>query len=253
MKKTIFLTAILGLFSLVALAQAPTPGPLGKYSAQDPTLFTEGNRLTQYIKENIIDKADPSAQRFQLSTRFIGTAYMEEDFKPGNIYFNNEDKGAYMLRYNIFSEEFETLEADGSNSIVLKTSEVKVNMDGKNYIFKYYLNNDRKEFGYFQVIKEYGTITLLRKYRKLVQEGKRAITSFDVTRPNRLVDREDYFIMINDNEIFQIKESNNKLSRAFKSRGVNLKPYLKENELNVRNEEDLLKALSYVNGQIKVD
>ena len=244
MKKIILLAATAGLFSSGLNAQAT-----GRFTPQAATAFTEDLRGIEQIKR-VVDKAGVSGiDRFN-ELGVTGTAYLYEDFKPGKIFFNGKDKGNFMLRYNIYAEEFETLEENNVNSVVLKTSEVTVMMDDKMYIFKYYLNNDRKEFGYFQVEQEMGKISLLRKYRKVVQEGKKAITSFDVTRPNRLVDLQDYFVMVDNNEIFQVKQSNGKLSKAAKEFGVNLKSYLKENDLNVKNDEDFLKVLSYINEQM---
>ncbi|NER14301.1 hypothetical protein GWK08_12685 [Leptobacterium flavescens] len=244
MRNTLLCTVFLLVGAFCLNAQNPT----GRFTPQAATAFTEDLRTIEQIKR-VVGQAGSGIDRFN-ELGVTGTAYLYEDFKPGNIFFNDKDKGRFMLRYNIYAEEFETLEDDGSNSIVLKTSEVSLVMDGMKYIFKYYLNDDRKEFGYFQIVEELGRITLLRKYRKVVQEGKKAITSFDVTRPNRLVDLDNYFIMIDNNEIYLTKLTNSKLAAVFKELGVKLKPYLKDNKLNVKNQEDFLKALKYANDQL---
>lgn len=244
--KKIFILTLISIYSLGINAQTAT----GRYAPQAPTTFTENLREAENMK-NVISQARGASgvDRFN-ELGVTGTAYLNDDFMPGNIYLNGKDKGPYMLRYNIYAEEFETLEDNGENSIVLKTSEVSIMMDGSMYIFKYYLNNDRKEFGYFQVVEETGKITLLRKYRKVVQEGKKAVTSFDVNRANRLVDLDDLFIMIDNNEIILIKKSNAKFAKALKEYDVNLKSYLKENKLNIKNEDHLLQAIAYFNEQL---
>lgn len=222
--------------------------PRGKTPAQLPTLFTEGNRITQLIKEKIVDQTN--SVNNSRTIELVGNAYLDKEYLLGHVFYEEKNMGAYMLRYNIFAEEFETPQTDGV-SIVYRTSEVKVEMNGTMYIFRYYLNEDHREFGYFEVIEQYENITLLKKYRKVLQEGKTAVTSFDVNRPNRLVDMEDYFLMINNNEIVLIKQSNRKLAKELKNYNVNLKPYLKKNKLNVKNEQDFQKALSFINATIE--
>lgn len=218
------------------------------------TFFSEDVRTILVMKDIVNGKVN--SIQLTKNNEYIGTPYEAERFKPGTVYYKGVKKGDFMLRYNIFAEEFEVqVLSDGNEgySTIQKSSDISITMDGKDYIYKFYVVDETQQFGYFEVIKELEKTTLLKKFRKLVQEGKTAVTSFDVNRPSRLVDREGYFVLIGDRRVVEVKQSNNQLAKTFKKYGVDVKEYLKKNNLNVKERGDLIEAVAYIDSRIQAE
>ncbi|MCB0374522.1 MAG: hypothetical protein KDD04_01230 [Sinomicrobium sp.] len=215
---------------------------------QPPTSFTEDLRAIDFIQRNVLSQIRTSGPNAIENDEIMGSAYLEDQFKAGTVFYNDTRIGDYLLRYNVYGEEFEVLNDDTTKSAVNKTSEVHVTVGIKNYVFKYFTDDDEKSrFGYFEVLSDAGNshCTLLRKNKKLLSESRRAVTSFDVTRPARFVDTETYYLLFDDKEIVKIRLQNSYISRFFKKRGIDVKTFLKENDLNVKNVEDLKKVIHH--------
>lgn len=216
---------------------------------QAPTGFTEDLRTMDFVQRNVMSRlrlTKPGGA----NENVIGSAYLNENFKRGGIFYNKTLIGEYLLRYNVYNEEFEVLNTDKTKSAVNKTSEIYVTIENDVYIFKYYMEDDGKsKFGYFKVLSENkdDKCILLKKDKKLLSESRKAITSFDVTRPARFADSEAYYLLFEDKEIIKIRQQNGYISRFFKKRGIDVKSYLQENNLNVKNTDDLKKVVAYCN------
>lgn len=215
-----------------------------------PTTYTESLRNSEFIQNNVINRARNLNTSTVEERDIIGSAYLEEGFKEGQVFYNDTNIGDYLLRYNVYGEEFEILNLDETKSAVSKTSEVNITIRDKKYVFKYYLDDDeRSKFGYFEVLSNPNNkeCILLKKNKKLFSESRKAVTSFDINRPARFVSTESYYLLFSDKEIAKIRLQNGYITRFFKKRGADVKSFIKENELNVKNIEDLKKVVDYYN------
>ncbi len=214
-----------------------------------PTAFTEDIRAIKLAQQHIMDKARSKGSVIKEDEKIVGTAYLEKGFQPGQVFYNETSIGDYLLRYNVYNEEFEILNTDESMSAVSKTSEVNVKVGLKKYVFKYYKEDDgRSKFGYFEVMSNMSDkAILLKKNKKLFSESRKAVTSFDVNRPARFVTMETYYLLFSDKEIVKIRLQNSFINRFFKKRGVNVKSFIRENMLDVKDISDLKKVIDYYN------
>lgn len=196
---------------------------------------------TQIINEN--------TAKYKTNSKLVGTPYLNDDFEAGSVFIKGVKKGDYFLRYNIYAEAFEvqTITAkENEFNLIHKNSDIEIEMGGKRYIYKFYLVDGVQQFGYFEVIKDSKNAKLLKKYRKLIQEGKAAVTSFDVARPSRLVDKEGYFILIGDKKVVEVKQNRKQLAKSFEEFNVNLTDYLREQKLNLKEDKDLIAAFDFI-------
>lgn len=244
MKKVIIITMLCYGFCLHAQDVFNRP--------QAPTNFTEDIRAIDFVQRNVLSQAR-SLNTITEDEGIVGSAYLEKEFKEGHIFYNKTRIGTYKLRYNIYGEEFEVLNADLTKSVVSKTSEVNIKVNDKKYIFKYYLEDDeRSKFGYFEVVSDpdQTACILLKKNKKILSESRKAVTSFDVSRPARFVNTEAYYLLFDDKEIVKVRLQNGYISRFFKKRGVDVKSFLKEKNLSVKHTEDLKKVIDYYNAAL---
>lgn len=240
MKKTVLLLAFSASFYLSAqrLSSISTTNALENIVNDDVSIFNE------------------SRSKKASNKQFVGTPYLFEEFKPGTLYFKGQKKGSYMLRYNVYEEAFETQNTSSNNNSynqVTENSDIEVEMDGKRYLYKYYTVDNVQQFGYFEVVNELKKVKLLKKNRKLIQEAKTAVTSFDVTRPSRLVNKEGFFILIGDKKVVEVKQSNKQIAKTFEEFNINIKNFLKENKLNVKNSDDLAQVLTYIDENLQAE
>lgn len=218
--------------------------------AQPANSFSEDLRIINYTQQ-ILQKTDPSKYRKKNTARITGTAYLMENFTPGTIYYRDTIIGKYPLRYNIYAEEFELKKEDTIHAVAT-ASDIEIVLNKRKFVFKYYKNRDVEEFGYFEVASENEKCTLLKKYRKVFTESKSAVTSFDVDVPARFVNLEDFFVLFGDEEIVEVKPKNKYVIKLFKARGVDIKPYIRENNLNVKELEDLINVVEYCNSLLQL-
>lgn len=218
---------------------------------QPPTAYTEDLRTINIMQDIVNRGGNPN--NFTVEQKYVGSPFQSEEYKPGSVYLNGQKKGDFMLRYNVFAEVFEiqTLSNEkDATDLVHKNTNISVVMDGKRYVYKYYLADGVQQFGYFEVVKELEKVTLLKKQRKLIQEGKAAKTSFDINRPSRLIDKEGYYIALKNGKIIEIKQNNKALAKIFDEYNIDLLKYLNDNNLNVKNTGDLELAVAYVNDNL---
>ncbi|MGS2764972.1 hypothetical protein [Sinomicrobium sp. M5D2P9] len=232
------------LFTIALYPQDPSN------RAQPANRFTEDLRVIEYAQQ-VIRKIDPSRHNRTTATKITGSAYLDENFAPGIIYYRDKALGEHMLRYNIYAEEFELKKEDTIHAVAA-ASDIEIVLNKRKFIFKYYKNRDVKEFGYFEVVSKNEKCTLLKKYRKVLTESKPAVTSFDVDVPARFVDLEDFFVLFGDEEIVEIKSKNNYVIKLFKARGADIKLYIRENNLNVKESEDLINVIEYCNSLLQL-
>lgn len=219
---------------------------------QAPTRFTEDLRAIDFIQRNVLSQARALGTQTNENVKIVGSPYLEEDFKNGSVFYDDTHLGDYLMRYNVYGEEFEVLSSDDSKNAINKTSEVYITVEDKKYIFKYFLDDDKSRFGYFEVLTENNEhCILLKKPKKILSESRKAVTSFDVSRPARFVDTEAYYLLFDDKEIVKIRLQNGFISRFFKKKGIEIKSFLKENNLNVKDPEDLKTVINHCNSLLR--
>ncbi|MGS2740222.1 hypothetical protein [Sinomicrobium sp. M5D2P17] len=219
--------------------------------AQPANRFTEDLRVINQTQE-ILRRVHPSENNKNKTTDIVGTAYMDENFALGTIYYRDTIIGKYPLRYNVYAEEFELLH-DNDTYSVSKSSDVKIICNGRIFLYRFYLNKNIREFGYFEIIVPNDSCVLLKKHRKILTESRPAITSFDVDVSARFVNMEDFFILLNNKEILEIKPKNSAIIKLFRTKGINLKPYLRENNLNIKRISDLTRVIGHVETLFRKD
>ncbi len=224
-------------------------------------LFSSPQYAQQYTESNSQNDTNLSQdiQNYTTrATRFVqentnGTPYLNQNFETGSLL--NESTvlvSNVVLRYNALHDEFQVKqsvsESDERLQAVRKTSELFVKMGDDIYTYLLPVNGAG---GYYNILFEGNKINLYKKDSKKFVEGAKSVNMMTGDHPNRLVDESSYFIIIDDGELVELTGSRNRKLQAIAGKKRNeLRKYVKENNLNVNREEDLIQAVNYFNGNI---
>lgn len=228
MKKTISISVILLFIGFSIL------------TAQKPNSQREVNQVSEYVDRvntnDIYDFSNPESYK--------GTPYYNTEYLLGSVYVNNELSASNVaLRYNVFADEIEykeTLETDDSEAeAIVKSSDIYVTI-GKDFFIVI------PDKGYFHVLYDGENFSFLNKLTKKYHPPRYSKNTYDKGSPPTFSDRNSYFIYTKEGAIHELPNSKKKILAVFGNSEKELKQYCKENDLNLKEEGDLKKAIMYL-------
>jgi hypothetical protein len=176
-----------------------------------------------------------------------GSPYFIEDFQRGSIFKRNiAIKRNVNLRYNASRDLFEIKFNQNQSKVLKQTEDIYVIINNKQFVYVPYSENPDIN-GYFEVLTDEGKLSLYKKYNKQFREGKKSINSMTTDIPATYQSKEILYLTNNDGEFTELPNSKNGKVKSFKSHHKLLKQYIKENNLNINKENDLVKLISYYN------
>ncbi|MFK5983696.1 MAG: hypothetical protein QM499_12350 [Flavobacteriaceae bacterium] len=226
MKKTLFIYSILSLlsFNMVMYSQKP---------------FDDPNENEYLMSRTVNLKNAPK--------NVAGSPYFVEKFQKGTIYKNNTVlKRNINLRYNA-SRDLVEIEFNQNQSKILRhSSNIYAVINNKQYI---YIPDsiDEENNGYFVVLHKGLIMSLYKKHEKTFREGKKSINSMTSDIPATYKTKESLFLVNEKGELQELSKSKNGKIKSFISHQKELKQYVKENNLNINKENQLIKLVSYYN------
>lgn len=225
-KKLISIFTFLGFSSLVSTAQ-PGSGALTLdisdiYVASDIETFDHRDKELEY------------------------NAFITEDWEQADlISANNQIVSKYLLKYDPYVQKIYL--KNGSDMIaipptyikgfILKTSSKdrsfeKFKLEGKTFEFLELI-----EKGEISLYKRFETSLLRSNYNPLLDAG-----NFN----DRVIIKEKYFLYKDEN-FTELPSKRKKSLKYFISKNSKCKDFIKKNKLNLKNEEDLVRILKFLN------
>ncbi|WP_339610020.1 hypothetical protein [uncultured Planktosalinus sp.] len=181
---------------------------------------------------------------------YIGSPYTNDNYLAGEIYHKNKLVAENVpLRYNAlvdemeFKPKFET--PDSESSALLKSPEIDVRIGSKVFVFVPYQGGVEKG-GYFEVLRRGESYDLFKKYNKRYVPEQPAKTSMTKDRPAKFIDNPIYYIVRGDGKFIELPDKSNKFSKLFSGNEKEIKNYIKSKNLDLKNEGDLIKVVSYL-------
>lgn len=179
----------------------------------------------------------------------LGSPYFDENFRYGQVLTNGEVSTTGNLRYNAVNSEIEIQKGENEYSAILKRNYISAKINNRLYKLFPYVDDTNKNnrIGYFVPLNE-GSTKLLFKPEKKLRRGKAGSTSYDRNVPPRFIDISSYYIQIGEEpaeKIYLRKKYFYDLLGKEKTRNI-----IKENNLNVSDEEDAIKLIKLYNDSI---
>ncbi len=212
---------------------------------------------SQAMINNSIGAISDQFERLRIQTgidEFQGSPYLENEFQATEMYYGDEAQGKVYYRYNAYNEEIEiknsTLKEEQPKALN-KDKAITVMLDNKYPLsFKTFIDAKNNTInGYLALLNDGDNFKLFKRTRVKFSEGQKAQNSFVKAVPNKFSHYIEYYYQPNGaNRIDEIPTKNKHLIKMvdepFKSK---LKKYLDENDLNVKEEADLIKVFEFLN------
>ncbi len=183
------------------------------------------------------------------SGELIGTPLLNEEFMNGTIYFMADRKVSdLMINYNIFTgkllykKEGQTYEVN-TNDILYFTVTNPEEKEIQMYQQEFVPQASRSEF--IQVIYE-GETPLFKRRVKEFRESDYKNPYSDAKRYDEYSDRTIYMVKHN-REMKELKLRKKAILELFSDQADQIGVFLKEREINLHNEDDLIKLFDYYN------
>ncbi len=185
-----------------------------------------------------------------------GNPYFGEDFKKGTIYLTNGEVIKNLkINYNKFEERFEYL-GKSDQRFAISNHKVldKVEFDGKTFEYVEKITSDGKDFtkGYL-IVLEKGKYSLYKREYTIFKEAEETMGYYQ-PEPARFVHKpEKYYLKTPNRSSADYIDTFRKrkfLKVHFPKNRKKLMDYIKEKNINLRNEEELVQFIKYCNANL---
>lgn len=245
MKKT-FAFLVCSLLFIGAYAQ--TSGQVATYTP-GVTALTDG--LVLNAMGSISDKLD----KLDYTDNSIeGSPYASNTFNQGQLYYGDEALGNIYYRYNAYNEEIEIRQTSSESEPIRglsKDKNIRLIANGKPMSFKTFVDkNGNTKNGYMALLAD-GDYKLYEHLKVTFKEAKKAENSFVPGSSAKFSQFTEYYLEDPEGKrIDEIELNNKKVLEALEAeKAAELKAFLKENKIKVKDVQDLYTVVNFLNGQ----
>ncbi|MGB5188462.1 hypothetical protein [Robiginitalea sp.] len=227
----------------------------GQFSGQIQTTMGGGGAAQGATAGAIATLLGPISDAAQKRTleweSFAGSPYTSNDFKPAELFYKNEKVGPVYYRYNALNEEIEIKENPTEEGLrgLSRDKNIILKVEGNPMRFMTFIDKDGKTLnGYLTQLVDGENYDLYKRTRVKFTEGAKAANSFVQETPSRFAQFEEYYIQKTGVErIDELVPKKGKLySQMDSDQKAGLKAFIKENDLDLDNDKDLMSIILYM-------
>ncbi|PCE64539.1 hypothetical protein [Sediminicola luteus] len=182
-----------------------------------------------------------------------GSPYTNNNFAPGTVFYENENEGNVYFRYNAHNEEVEIkkspLPTEAPRALA-RDKKLSIMIAGKPMSFKTFIDAKGKtQNGYLTLLTDGSKFDLYKRTKVKFTEAEAAQNSFVAAKPARFAQFTEYYIQKEGvNRIDEIKLKNKAVAKLVDNdKKAEIKAFIKENSLNIKEEADLVKIVEFLN------
>lgn len=173
-------------------------------------------------------------------------AYANPNFVQGKIFQEDQlIKDDVPMRYNAFADEIEIKKnaSDENYGALIKDPSIFVKVFKDIYVFVPYEGSNEKG-GYFNVLSDGKTYDLYKKTKAVYREPQKAETSYARDMPPSFPKTVTYYLVQNGT-FLEMPSSESKILKMMDKKKAEMKKYMKENNIDLGKEQDMIKTISY--------
>lgn len=208
----------------------------------------EVDKMNQVLRDY---QVEINQNRSFLEERVDGTPYLTEDYVASQIYFKERKKPLKTeLRYNAYSDEFEFVQSGSLFAISNKDQIDSIEYQGKEFVYGKYTDGSGSTHEGFMHRMVKGDCALYKIYKVEFYEAEPPSTGYDEYEPPRFEEEDPLFCLkMGDDARPKEIESfrRNKFLNRFGSLEPELKRFIKDQNIRLRREEDLIRFIRYYN------
>lgn len=156
----------------------------------------------------------------------------------------NKDSTVFMLRYNIFQDEMEFLK-DNTVYYLNKEEGKAIHFTDSNTT--YITKKIEDQLNYVKVLNPRNPQLFCKENVAFVR-GKVAKTQFDIPVKTAYKRKNDaFYLSIDDAQLIKVPKNKRAFYKLFKKNAESVKKFVKSNNLDIRNQKDLVQITQYIN------
>jgi len=175
-----------------------------------------------------------------------GSAYVNETYTMGNTYVNGREINL-LMRYNAYIDQVEMIDKRQKKFNLLKRLDLKAEIEGKTYALRDYYENGALRQAYFNPLNE-GKVVLLYRPKKVFVQAEKPENGYDAYNPPHYKDDSGYYLQRGVEPAEEINLGKGQVMRFLRDKSGEVKDYIRQNDLKLRNETELIQVLDYYNG-----
>jgi hypothetical protein len=180
-----------------------------------------------------------------------GSPYFTEDYESGKIeLINGKVKEYKKLNYNAYLDRFEYFKKEKRYIIANPQIVKKINYAGKIFTYHEYVTDENEKKKGFLINLAEGKCNLYKKSIIEFKPAEKAVSGHYRDKPNRFDDHPPkYFLQKGENTITEIDSYRKRkfLKLYFKDNQDKFLDYIKEENINLRKEDELKQFIEYYN------
>ncbi len=183
----------------------------------------------------------------------LGSPYLTDEFIKSKVFLGEELVGEYFIRYNALNSEIEIKETnlkEEKPKRLLANQDLRVKYGRRELRFITYINRKGEtKNGFLSIIQKGKNFTLYHRLAVKYSEGKAAANSMVMPTPSRYAQFVEYYYQPEGaNRIDQLKQKKGALLKILDKEDKEVvKRFLKEEKINLNDEEDLIQTFEYIN------
>lgn len=234
----------------IATLNAQTSGQMATYNS----FSADGGVTDALLNYADGDLSEKHTESSVVNDQFIqGSPYISNSFSPTPLYYKNDVVGNVFYRYNALNEEVEIMKTNVEGETIrglAKDKELNIRPNGKKMSFKTFITaSDRTVNGYLTELVNGDNYDLYKRIHVKFSEARAPKNTFEKKVPARFTKYVEFYIQKEGiNRIDQILPKKNKLvSLLDASTKEAAKQFIKENDLNLKNEADMVTLFQFLN------
>jgi len=235
---------------LLNFNEAPTLIPMWKSTSEWEKTISKNDDFNNNVKNNT-NYFIRDGKKIR-NVDVIGDMYLSPDFHKARIIdkISGEVINVY-LRYRIFDDTFEARKStdDEATLFLERSNQYDIKYNNLHFVFinKLPLFINKANNGYVLVLSENEKISLCKRLSQKYIPGQKTNSPMESDKKARLINKENYFININ-NILIEVEPDKRNAFKAFPKHQKELKQFIKDHKLKFKEsskDEDLIELVSY--------
>ncbi len=211
-----------------------------------------GESSSSNVQSQLRNKVlEMQAENYTMNKNVEGSPYLTDDFMPSKVYLKDNEKPVKAdLRYNAYSGEFEFSQGERVFVLANKKEIDSIQYKGQNFIYGSFKNEAGIVQENFLARLVHGECSIYKIYSREFHQAEPPKTGYDESEPARFEEENpEYCIQFEGDNMPVVIESfrRGKFLNYFGSLEPELKGYIKDQNLRLRREDDLVTFIRYYN------
>ncbi len=183
-----------------------------------------------------------------------GSPYLSENFAKSSIYYDKKPVGRLLMRYNAYSDEIEIKKSEGSEEVaaLIKSKYVSCELNKQRLIFTSFKpENKMQSDGYLISMTNADNKYVLCKRIKTIYKdrGVEPSTSLSKAIEAKFATFTSYYILTDKEAVAkELPKKQKKLLSIFPEQDLSaISEFIKDQNINIKKEDGLVKLFNYIN------